>query len=98
MEASGSSFTYDVTTYDTYPGVMKIGGVINRFFNDPDVRKALNAPSHVELPLWQSCVPGSGRRRNLKKTLDHDRDLLLLENDLPLSVVPYIAELLDDAK
>lgn len=38
MEASGSKMMYDVTTYDTYPGMDNIGGVINNFFNDPDVR------------------------------------------------------------
>jgi hypothetical protein len=38
MEASGSKMMYDVTTYDTYPGMDDVGGVINNFFNDPDVR------------------------------------------------------------
>ena len=66
-------------------------GTISSFFNDPDVRNSLNAPSLDEDPYWSGCVPGAGRRRRLK------RDLLVLENDRPLSVVPFIAELLDDA-
>jgi carboxypeptidase C (cathepsin A) len=103
MEASGSTFTYDVTTYDAYPGVLNKGGVIANFFNDADVRTALNVKSIEEQPLWLSCVPGSGRRRNLKGYSTHShqndqRDLILLQDDQPLSVVPYIAELLDDAK
>mmetsp|Transcript_25563 Transcript_25563/g.54284 ORF Transcript_25563/g.54284 Transcript_25563/m.54284 type:complete len:611 (-) Transcript_25563:74-1906(-) len=94
MEASGSTFMYDVTTYDTYDAVVKPGGTVSRFFNDPDVRTALNLPSMEEKPYWLACVPGSGRRRKLKSS----RELILLENDQPLSVVPYVAELLDDAK
>ena len=98
MEASGSTFTYDVTTYDAYPSVLQQGGAISKFFNDPSVRGALNVPSLEEKPLWLACVPGSGRRRNLKETRQPNRNLILLEQDKPLSVVPYIAELLDDAK
>ena len=94
---------YDVTTYDTYPGYDDPEGAISTFFNDPDVRIALNAPSTDNMPLWEACVPGSGRRR-LDESLrsSHpkttaNRQLLLLDKD-PNSVVPYIAELLDDAK
>mmetsp|Transcript_8724 Transcript_8724/g.15312 ORF Transcript_8724/g.15312 Transcript_8724/m.15312 type:complete len:604 (+) Transcript_8724:262-2073(+) len=96
MKASGSKFMYDVTTYDAYPAVLDKGGTISKFFNDPVVRESLNAPSLSEL-TWQACVPGSGRRR-LGEARGNDRELIMLDNDRPLSVVPYIAELLDDAK
>ena len=75
-----------------------IGGTISRFFNDPGVRESLNAPSLIEYPFWQACIPGSGRRRRLESDHHNKRELLYLDNDRPLSVVPYIAELLDDAK
>eukprot|EP00804_Cyclotella_cryptica_P027686 CCRYP_010298-RB/>CCRYP_010298-RB protein AED:0.04 eAED:0.04 QI:231/0.75/0.8/1/0.75/0.8/5/491/633 len=95
MEASGSKMMYDVTTYDIYPGMDDVEGVVHKFFNDPDVRNALNAQSLEEKPQWLECVPGSGRRRKLR---DHQhRELILLDSDIP-SVVPYIAELVDDAR
>lgn len=62
--------------------------------NDQHDRSALNAESMEEMPQWLECVPGSGRRRQL---LQQHRDLILLDEDIP-SVVPYIAELVDDAK
>lgn len=97
MEASGGAFQYDVTTYDAYPSVLDTKGTINNFFNDPIVRESLNAPSMEEHPKWMACVPGSGRRRRLLEST-HERELILLDNDKPMSVVPYISELLDDAK
>ena len=96
MQASGSKFMYDVTTYDAYPDVLNEGGTISNFFNDPVVREALNAPDMEAHKHWRACVPGSGRRRLLEEG-QHQRELILLEHDMPLSVVPYIAELLDDA-
>ena len=71
------------------------GGSLSSFFNDPTVRNSLNAPSIEEHPYWSGCVPGAGRRRRLERR--NQRDLVVLENDRPLSVVPFIAELLDDA-
>ena len=96
MEASGSKFQYDVTTYDAYPAVLDEGGTISNFFNDLVVREALNAPDMEAHKFWRACVPGSGRRRILEEGQTR-RELILLEHDMPLSVVPYIAELLDDA-
>jgi hypothetical protein len=46
-----------------------------------------------EHPYWAGCVPGAGRRRRLERR--NQRDLAVLENDRPLSVVPFLAELLD---
>ena len=71
------------------------GGSLSSFFNDPTVRNSLNAPSIEEHPYWSGCVPGAGRRRRLERR--NQRDLVVLENDRPLSVVTFIAELLDDA-
>jgi hypothetical protein len=45
--------------------------------------------------MWRGCIPGAGRRRLLDQ---HQQRRLYLEQDRPISVVPYIAELLDDAK
>ena len=73
-----------------------LGGIISAFFNDPIVRESLNAPSFAEHKVWLQCVPGAGRRRRLDTR--NQRELLLLDKDRPLSVVPYIAALLDDAK
>ena len=59
------------------------------------MKEALHAPKHIE---WQGCVPGSGRRRRLEQHHNHQRRQLYLTQDQPISVVPYIAELLDHAK
>lgn len=66
-------------------------GSINQFYNNPAVQKALNVPHHV---TWIECMPGAGRRRRrLGKTLLPGQ--LLLDDDRPISVVPYVADLLD---
>jgi len=100
MEASGNKFLYEVTTNDVYASALVDGGAVHRFFNDPIVRESINAPSFQDYPHWLTCVPGSGRRRRLSEGTDHDssRKLTYMQNDKPLSVVSYIAELLDDAK
>jgi hypothetical protein len=68
-------------------------GSINQFFNNPDVQKALNVPPRT----WVECIPGAGRRqRQLTKSKLPGQ--LLLSNDQPISVVPYVADLLDNAK
>lgn len=95
MKASGSEFMYDVTETDAYPGILDEGGALDLFFNDPVVRTSLNAPSMEEHPHWMGCVPGAGRRRRMERI--KQRELTVLDHDGPLSVVPYIAELLDDA-
>jgi Serine carboxypeptidase len=54
--------------------------------NHPKVKAALNVPDDDAVE-WAGCIPGGGRRRR--------RRLGLLDNDKPVSVVPYVAELLD---
>lgn len=93
MEASGSTFTYDVTTYDAYPAIVNVPGLTGTFFNNKDVQKALN----VKKDYWLQCVPGSGRRRLQSNPYHRMRQLILLDQDRR-SVLPWIAELLDDAK
>lgn len=57
------------------------------FFNKPEVKEMLHVlnPEHT----WHGCQAGSGRRRQLARQL-------YMDNDRPMSVVPYIADLLDD--
>ena len=55
--------------------------------NRPDVKKYLHAPTNI---TWHGCRWGEGRRR-----LEEDHRKLYMDNDRPLSVVPYMAELLD---
>lgn len=43
---------------------------------------------------WLGCIPGAGRRKLQSNPLPGQE---LLKDDTPQSVVPYIAELLDDA-
>ena len=78
--------TYDVTTWDTYPVLVSDDeqNTFVRFFNNNTVKEALHAPPDVE---WRGCIPGAGRRR-----------LMMLDQDRPLSVAPYLAQLMDDAK
>jgi hypothetical protein len=82
---------YDVTTWDTYPILNDPNSTFQFFMNNPKVQKALNAPnSSTE---WLGCMPGAGRR--LEDNLLPGQ--ILLAHDTPESVVPYVAELLDDA-
>lgn len=60
------------------------------------MRESLNAPSIEEHEFWLQCVPGAGRIRRLDEY--DQRGLLLLDDDRPVSVLPYIAQLLDDTK
>jgi carboxypeptidase C (cathepsin A) len=97
LQAAGSGIfpdfmpnTYDVTTWDTYPVLLHPNSSNSQFFNDPRVQKALHVPN--DDVLWQTCLPGGGRR--LEEELPGK---LLLAHDTPESVVPYVAELLDEA-
>lgn len=77
-------------------------GKMATFYNNPDVQKALNVDPGT---FWIECIPGAGRRRleqTFHRRLDdaNQADLpgkTLLAHDKPESVVPYVADLLDDA-
>jgi carboxypeptidase D len=86
LQAAGNPNAYDITTWD--PNVDQVTFTSEAFYNSPKIKEALHVlnPDH----FWHGCQAGSGRRR-----LMHQR-MLYMNNDHPLSVVPYIAELLDD--
>jgi len=91
---------YDVSTWDGYAVLFDEDSTYSRFFNNKRVQEKLHAPDMY----WEQCIPGAGRRRLTEQqeqqplaTQDAHRSLLLLDNDKPVSVMPYIAELLDDA-
>lgn len=64
------------------------------FFNNPEVRKALNFET-VDFE-WVGCIPGAGRRlREMKETELNGQTFLA--HDQPESMATYIAHLLDDA-
>ena len=90
--------TFDVTSWDTYP-VITAGesATIEHFYNNPKVQKALHVPVG---PKWHGCqVPDP-------ETVPDDKDnhhralrrLKMLDHDRPLSMLPYLSELLDSAK
>jgi hypothetical protein len=70
-----------------------LSGSINQFYNNPHVQKALNVP---QLTTWIECIPGAGRRRRQLSRLRLPGELLL-DHDEPISTVPYVADLLDNA-
>lgn len=80
--------TYDVTTWEIYHAPFSENGTITRFLNNEAVRQVLHAPRFVGTgdEEWAVCIPGSGRRRKL-----------LLDNDRPLTMLPYMTTLLDEA-
>lgn len=70
-------------------------GAIHQFFNNPAVQTALNLPI---VPVdWEECLPGAGRRRRMLSKKPLLPGQVLLAHDRPISVVPYVAELLDKA-
>jgi hypothetical protein len=69
------------------------------FFNNPLVREKLNIPKELDV-VWAGCMPGAGRRRR-RRVLKEEHLLpgqILLKDDKPISMAPYIADLLDKAK
>jgi pimeloyl-ACP methyl ester carboxylesterase len=86
LQAAGQPNAYDITTWD--PNVDQITFSSEVFYNSPAVKKALHAPTNI---TWHGCRDGGGRRLNAIN--NHRR--LYMDNDRPLSVAPYIAELLD---
>jgi len=83
---------YDVTTWDKYPILNAANNTYRIFMNNPKVRKALNVPDSITTE-WMGCIPGAGRRLE-EESLPGKT---LLAHDKPESVVPYVAELLDEA-
>jgi len=73
---------------DNYPIINTDVTAATTFFNNPEVQEKLHLP---QIDHWISCMPGAGRR--LEELLPGQK---LLRHDQPESVVPYIAELLDD--
>jgi Serine carboxypeptidase len=76
---------YDATTWDTYPAVGG-HGVIHSFYNNPKVQELLHAPVGTE---WHGCQIHNDRRQRRRR-------LKLLDHDRPLSMLPYLAELMDE--
>jgi carboxypeptidase D len=87
LKASGYPNAYDVTTWD--PNVDQVTFASEAFYNNPKVKDALHVTNHTD-KMWHGCGAGAGRR----KLLQHQRQLYM-DNDRPLSVVPYIADLLE---
>ena len=90
LQASGNPNAYDITTWD--PNVDQVTFASEAFYNLPRVKEILHAPSNI---TWHGCQ-GMGRRRlasSSEARQQHRR--LYMDNDKPLSVVPYVAELLD---
>lgn len=79
LQASGYPNAYDITTWD--PNVDQVTFASEVFYNNPDVKAALHAPDGI---TWHGCREGGGRRRLAEQ---HRR--LYMDNDRPLSVVPY---------
>jgi hypothetical protein len=94
--AAGWVNEYDITTWD--PNVDQITFTSEAFYNREDVKKILHAPMNV---TWHGCQVGEGRRRLLQGGGGDDARArpsarrLYMDNDRPLSVVPYIAEILE---
>lgn len=80
LQASGNLNAYDVTTWD--PNVDQVTFTSEAFYNNPDVKAALHVHTDKK---WHGCGAGVGRRGRK----------LYMDNDRPLSVVPYIADLLE---
>jgi Serine carboxypeptidase len=96
LAAAGNPNAYDVTTWD--PNVDQITFASEVFYNNPLVKAALHAPDDI---VWHGCRQGGGRRR-LHETDEpttsqhHLHRKLYMDNERPFSVVPYIADLVDD--
>jgi Serine carboxypeptidase len=101
LAAAGGVNAYDVTTWD--PNVDQVTFTSEAFYNRPDVKAMLHAPGNI---TWHGCRPGGGRRRRhlaeathgetkTVRTQEERRKLLYMMNDRPISVAPYITDLLN---
>lgn len=84
LAAAGNPNAYDVSTWD--PNVDQVTFSSEDFFNNSTTKEALHAPPNV---TWHGCREGDGRRLSRARRL-------YMDDDRPFSVVPYIAELVDD--
>lgn len=84
--------THTLRPISSYPFIFEPNGTFDKFFNSPRVQEILHAPQQH----WSVCMPGQGRRR--RRLESHGVKEKMLDHDQPVSVVPYIAELLDDAQ
>jgi Serine carboxypeptidase len=92
LAAAGNPNAYDVTTWD--PNVDQITFASEVFYNNPLVKAALHAPDNI---VWHGCREGGGRRRLAEGSAPHQlHRRLYMDNERPFSVVPYIADLVDD--
>ena len=96
LQASGHPNEYDITTFDA--NVDQVTFTSEAFYNTPEVKEALHAP---EDHFWHGCQWGEGRRRltgshnnDFRRLAEHHRRLYM-DNDKPLSMAPYVGELLD---
>jgi len=109
LEAAGNPNAYDVTTWD--PNVDQVTFTSEAFYNREDVRKALHAPTNITWHGCSAGngrrrrLHRTGRRGLLQqgdrdvlpifRNRDDHRRRLYLDNDEPVNVVPYVADLLD---
>jgi Serine carboxypeptidase len=87
LKAAGYPNAYDVTTWD--PNVDQVTFASEAFYNNPLVKDALHVTNHTN-KAWHGCGAGAGRRQ-----LAQQQRRLYMDNDRPVSVVPYIADLLE---
>lgn len=98
---------YEYSTWDPYAAGEGDKGTVGTFYNNLNVQQALNVPSHRQGLHWEGCIPELAqfdeRRRLAPKasatwSSNHQRRRLFMDNDKPWSVIPYVAQLLDEAK
>ncbi|GKY98853.1 hypothetical protein MPSEU_000841300 [Mayamaea pseudoterrestris] len=90
LAAAGNPNAYDISTWD--PNVDQVTFASEAFYNLPSVKEMLHAPANI---TWHGCQ-GMGRRRLTSFADKHQQHRrLYMDNDKPLSVVPYVGELLD---
>lgn len=90
LEAAGNPNAYDITTWD--PNVDQITFTTEVFFNRPEVKKALNVPDDIGI-TWHGCRWGEGRRQLSAES--SSRRLGYMDNDRPVNMAPYVADILD---
>lgn len=88
LQAAGNPNAYDITTWDANVDQITFSSEV--FYNTPAVKAALNAPMNI---TWHGCRDGGGRRRLKDADTSHRR--LYMDNDRPLSVAKYVADLLE---